>query len=94
MQQNIRFHMKKVSSYSQAVNEWQWVIPQQFNMGVCICDAQDQSAIALIVPQKNRTQFEYTFGDLRKESNKLINLLLAYGVSQGDRVAILLPQKA
>ena len=94
MQQNIRFHMKKVSSYSQAVNEWQWIIPQQFNMGVCICDAQDQSAIALIVPQKNRTQFEYSFGDLRKESNKLINLLLANGVSQGDRVAILLPQKA
>ena len=86
--------MKKVSSYSQAYNEWQWIIPQHFNMGVSICDAQNQSATALIVPQINGAQLEYSFGDLRKESSKLVNLLLANGLSQGDRVAILLPQKA
>jgi len=85
--------MKKVSSYSQAYNEWQWIIPQHFNMGVCICDAQNQSATALIVPHINGTQRKYSFGELRNESNKLVNLLLANGLSQGDRVAILLPQK-
>ena len=85
--------MKKVSSYSQAYNEWQWIIPQHFNMGVSICDAQNQSATALIVPYINGTERKYSFGDLRKESNKLANLLLANGLSQGDRVAILLPQK-
>ena len=84
--------MKKASSYSLARSEWQWNVPKKFNMGVSICDNQDQNSTALIVPQENGRQVEYTFGELKKQSNRLANLLLAAGLSRGDRVAILLPQ--
>ncbi len=36
---------------------------------------------------------EYTFGQLRTASNQLANALAAKGINQGDRVAIVLPQR-
>ena len=60
--------MKKASSYSLARSEWQWNVPKKFNMGVSICDNQDQNSTALIVPQENGRQVEYTFGELKKQS--------------------------
>jgi len=35
---------------------------------------------------------EYTFRDLERLSSKLANVLLAHGVTRGDRVGCLLPQ--
>jgi acetyl-CoA synthetase len=36
---------------------------------------------------------QYTFGQLRKSSNQLANALAALGIVEGDRVAIVLPQR-
>ncbi|MDE0780112.1 MAG: AMP-binding protein [Alphaproteobacteria bacterium] len=84
--------MKKTDSYARACAEWTWDIPERFNMGVSVCDVQNQSATALIVPQQDGGQRDYSFGDLKKLSSRLSNLLLAHGLERGDRVAVLLPQ--
>ena len=84
--------MKTADSYAQACAEWTWDIPERFNMGVSVCDVQNQSATALIVPQQDGGQRDYTFGDLKQLSGRLSNLLVAHGLERGDRVAVLLPQ--
>jgi acetyl-CoA synthetase len=69
-----------------------WRIPEHFNMGVAVCDKQKQRDVALIHPLPNDEVREYTFGDLKRLSNRLANLLVAKGINRGDRVGILLPQ--
>ena len=69
-----------------------WRIPERFNMGVAVCDKQKQRDVALIHPLGGDEVREYTFGDLKRLSNRLANVLVANGINRGDRVGILLPQ--
>jgi acetyl-CoA synthetase len=80
------------ASYAEACANWRWTVPDRFNMGVSVCDRQKQDATALIVPQPDGGRRDYTFGDLKKLSSRLANLLTAHGLARDDRVAVLLPQ--
>ena len=84
--------MKIAGSYNEAFNDWRWEVPERFNMGVSICDVQDQAATALIVPQDDGGRIEYSFGDLKKRASQLSNLFVAKGMQRNDRMAVLLPQ--
>ena len=84
--------MQIATSYAEACANWRWEIPERFNMGVSVCDRQAPEALALIVPQPDGGRRDYTFGDLKKLSSRLANLLVAHGLERGDRVAVLLPQ--
>src|SRR5438445_269359 len=69
--------------------------PTQYNIGVDVCDrwaeiAPERTAI-LDVGADGRVD-EIGYGTLRADSNRLANVLAAYGIKRGDRVAILLPQ--
>ena len=61
-------------------------------MGAAVCDKQKQRDVALIHPLGGDAVREYTFGDLKRLSNRLANVLIANGINRGDRVGILLPQ--
>ena len=84
--------MKISESYAQAWGDWRWEVPERFNMGVSVCDAQNPNATALIVPQPDGRQRDYSFGDLKQLSSRLANLMVGHGLAFGDRVAVLLPQ--
>jgi acetyl-CoA synthetase len=84
--------MKPAASYDAMCAQQRWRIPEHFNMGVAVCDKQKQRDVALIHPLPNNEVREYTFGDLKRLSNRLANLLVAKGIDPGDRVGILLPQ--
>lgn len=84
--------LKPARSYIEATSSFRWNVPASYNIGVDICDAQRGGATALICPGADGRVTEYTFGDLKKLSNKLANVLVARGNRQGDRVGILLPQ--
>ena len=84
--------MKPAASYDAMCGRHRWRIPERFNMGVAVCDRQRQRDVALIQPLANNEVREYTFGDLKRLSNRLANLLIAKGIGRGDRVGILLPQ--
>ena len=59
--------MKISESYAQAWGDWRWEVPERFNMGVSVCDAQNPNATALIVPQPDGRQRDYSFGDLKQQ---------------------------
>ena len=70
-----------------------WDIADDFNMAWACCDRwadTDPDRTALIhVADPVR---EYSYGDLKRLSSRLANVLLAAGIRRGDRVGCLLPQ--
>ena len=84
--------LEPARTYTAAVDTFRWRVPASYNIGVDICDRQNGSAPALICPQPGGRIKTYSFGDLKRQSNKLANVLAARGVRPGDRVGILLPQ--
>lgn len=73
---------------------FQWAIPDRFNIGVDICDkhaALTPNAPAIVDVAADMSHVTYSFADLRDLSSQCANLL-ANMVGQGDRVAVLLPQ--
>ena len=84
--------MKPAESYETMRAQHRWRIPDRFNMGVAVCDRQRQRDVALIHPLPAGDVREYTFGELKRMSNRLANRLSGHGLDRGDRVGILLPQ--
>ncbi len=84
--------MKPAINYEAMRAQHRWRIPERFNMGVVVCDRRRQRDLALIHPLADDDVREYTFGDLKRLSNRLAKFLVAKGLEHGDRVGILLPQ--
>ncbi|TNE42666.1 MAG: AMP-dependent synthetase [Alphaproteobacteria bacterium] len=87
--------LKKRQTYEEVKEEFEWEIPEYYNIGVDICDKwalREPDRTALIVDRTNGDTERYSFGDLMRASNRLANLLLQMGIEREDRIAILLPQ--
>ena len=86
--------IERASSYTDVCRNFRWNIPESYNLGVDICDKWVNSTprTALIYEDGDGEIREYTFSDLKGYSDRLANGLMALGISQGDRVGILLPQ--
>lgn len=79
-------------SYSALYRDFRWSIPARYNIGVDICDKHPADKPALIHKRDGGDVRVYSFGDLKRLSNKLANVLVAHGLTRGDRIGILLPQ--
>ena len=82
------------ATYEDLRARFAWELPAHFNMGVACADRHPASAPALVDLAGDGGRREYTFGDLAVLSNRLANGLAGLGVRAGDRVAIVLPQRA
>ncbi|MFQ6022454.1 MAG: acyl-CoA synthetase [Acidiferrobacterales bacterium] len=74
---------------------FKWKIPEYYNIGHEVCDKHTDRAdeIALYYENDAGDERSFTFGELKSLSNRFANALVALGLSQGDRVAIILPQR-
>ena len=82
-------------TYDEIFNEFEWQIPEYFNMGSDICEKyalQQPERTALIFWQEDRSLKLHTYGELHDKSNALANVLAEFGLIAKDRVAIILPQ--
>ena len=81
-------------SYDAIYGAFRWEIPDFYNIGVDICDrwAHQPNRLALIYEGEQGRLEEYTFGDLKRLSDRLANALRAQGIGPGDRVGVFLPQ--
>ena len=86
--------LKPGETYEEVYGSFSWEIPEFYNMGVDICDkwAPQRYRLALIYENEKGQLEQYTFWDLKRLSNRLANGLKAHGLSQGDRMGIMLPQ--
>lgn len=82
-------------TYEELRNNFQWEIPEYFNIGVDVCDkwADEKYRLALIYINQEGREQKITFWELKNFSNQLANTLKANGIERGDRVGILLPPR-
>jgi acetyl-CoA synthetase len=87
--------LEEAPDYDTLSANFRWRIPERFNMGVAVCDrhAEAGCGIALIEDQGDEVR-TWSFDDLRGASNRLANLFRASGLGAGDRIGILLGQRA
>jgi acetyl-CoA synthetase len=82
-------------SYPELLGNFRWSIPEEFNIGIDVCDKwanRDPDRAAIIHVAETGEITQVSFGELRSLSNQVANLLQTLGVVGGDRVGILLPQ--
>jgi acetyl-CoA synthetase len=75
------------TSYEEACAAHEWRVPERFNIAAEVCDKHPDDKPAMI---DGRVR-ELTWGELRELANRFANVLVAHGVTKGDRVAMLLP---
>src|SRR5256886_1486169 len=73
----------------------QWSSPGGYNSGGSVIDRHAAAGVspALIEVEPSGKVTELGFAAVRELANRLANVLVAHGLSRGDRVAILLPQR-
>jgi acetyl-CoA synthetase len=65
--------------------------PHPFNLGTACLDDHDPAARAMTVVHADRTSSTYTFGDVRRQADRLANALAGLGIGRGDVVAVVNP---
>jgi acetyl-CoA synthetase len=72
-----------------------WTIPETLNIAHVCCDVWAEAApdrVAVTHLGADGTRSVWTYGDLKRASDRLANALAARGVMRGDRVAVLMAQ--
>lgn len=89
------FYEEDWESYDELRDEFEWEIPEQFNVAAYVCDrwADDEGRTALYAETEGGETRSYTYRELRDVSNRLANYLRAQGVERGDRVGVNAPQR-
>lgn len=82
--------------YRELYRSFRWHVPPEFNIAeVCARRwAAETSRVAIHAETADGRAIAYTYAALVADANRLSNALAALGVRRGDRVAILLAQRA
>lgn len=86
--------LRSRGDYAQTYDQFQWTIPDRYNIGVDICDrpaAMTPDAPAIIDIGPDGQAVTHSFDALRRRSNQLARALTRL-TSPGDRIGVLLPQ--
>jgi len=86
--------LTRQTGYDGLYQDFAWVIPDRYNIGVDTCDkhADGSGRLALIYVTDTGIVTEFSFDYFRAQSNRFANVLGAHGFARGDRLAILLQQ--
>ncbi len=84
-----------MSSYDETYKNFRIDVPEYFNFGFDVIDAwanKDRNKLAMIWVNQEGVEEKFTFWDLMRLSNQIVNIMIKYGVNKGDRVLIMLPR--
>lgn len=80
-------------AWEDVLESYDWDAPEEHNIAHEACDRHAGSKKPGFVWEAGPGEFvEYSFEELRRESNRVANALVELGVKRGDRVAVLLPK--
>lgn len=82
-------------SYEQLCDEFEWEVPDKFNIANYVCDrwADDPDRVAVYAEDQSGDERTYTFAELRDLTNQLANYFAEQGIEHGDRVGVVSPQR-
>ncbi|RPI39712.1 MAG: acyl-CoA synthetase [Methanoregulaceae archaeon] len=81
--------------YDEMYRNFRIEVPEYFNFGFDVMDAwanRDRNKLAMIWVNQEGVEKKFTFWDLMRLSNQIVNIMIKYGVNKGDRVLIMLPR--
>jgi len=81
--------------YDEMFRKFAIEVPEYFNFGFDVIDAwanKDRNKLAMLWVNQEGKEKIFTFWDLMRLSNQIVNILIKYGVGKGDRVLIMLPR--
>ncbi len=81
--------------YEEMFRKFSIEVPEYFNFGFDVIDAwanKDRNKLAMVWVNQEGKEKLFTFWDLMRLSNQIVNIMIKYGVSKGDRVLIMLPR--
>ncbi len=84
------------SSYEDFYKNYSLNIPYNFNFGFDVVDAwaeEEPEKKALVWCNDADEEKTFTFTDIKRESNKIANMLLSQGIKKGDMVLLILKQR-
>ncbi|MHC1626580.1 MAG: AMP-binding protein [Methanoculleaceae archaeon] len=84
-----------IGSYEETYRNFRINVPEYFNFGFDVIDrwaVRDRNRIAMVWLNQKGEERIYTFRDLSLLSNQVVNILIKYGITKGDRVLIMLPR--
>jgi acetyl-CoA synthetase len=81
--------------YAELYKSFRWHVPERYNIAQACCGqwARDRARFALYWEDESGAQAAYSFWDIQRAANRLSNALAGLGVTRGERVAIILPQR-
>jgi acetyl-CoA synthetase len=93
--ESYHIHEQEWNSYDTLREEFEWEIPDEFNIAEYVCDrwASDKSRVMMFADGDDQSPRTYTFWQARNITNQLANKLAQAGVKQGDRVGVNLAQQ-
>ncbi|RJF98290.1 acyl-CoA synthetase [Noviherbaspirillum saxi] len=88
-------HQSQPDRYQELYTNFQWHVPEQLNIADVCCArwADTPSRIAIHYEDDEGKTATFTYSELHHQANRLAAVLQGLGVSKGDRVAIVLPQR-
>lgn len=86
--------LNAMQNYAETVRSFALAIPETFNFGKDVVDAQAarHDKPALIWCNALGEERRFNFSDIRRLTNQLANLLTKKGLKKGDRVIVMLPR--
>ena len=86
--------LTETADYEKLCREFRWEIPERFNMATACCDrhADGSGRLALIYVDEDGSSRHTSFDELAAMSRRFANVLVADGLTRGDRVALFLSQ--
>ena len=77
--------------YDEMRRAFRWEVPRRYNIAADVLDKHEPSRPAMYWEDSEGNERTLTFGDMQALTNRTANALRAYGVGEGDRVAVMLP---
>ena len=78
-------------SYDEVCADHRWEVPARYNIAADVCDKHVRDKPAMIWESFDGATRELVWGELQDLANQAAHTLAACGVTQGDRVAVVLP---
>ena len=84
-----------IDRYGEVYAAFRWKVPTDFNIATYACRrwSDDPSRLALVWEDEGGARDSWTYARLQQAANRLSNALRALGITRGDRVALILPQR-
>jgi len=84
-----------VDRYHEICARHRWRVPADFNIASATCrrHAGNRDRVAIHWEDEDGSTSTLTYATLQQHANRLCNALSALGISRGDKVAIILPQR-